>query len=151
MIPFTEYTILAGIIIILISIVMISYAFVRVVKRIKYMNIPLDRIQPYFSYGSPMKTGYVECCFQINGKKNTSYVSEVVPLNYFIGSDDGFIIFDINIDLPVLYITGARIIGEEAIEHFLLQKKMSLAVKFVSGIYRPGEYDRGSIPSEKLF
>jgi len=151
MIPFNEYTLVAGLFVFLVAVFLTSYAFVRVVKRTKYVNVPLEKIQPYFSYGSPMKTGYVECCFQVGVKRGKSYLSEIIPLAYFMGSDEGFIIFDVSIDFPVLYTTGEKIVGEEAIEHFLLQKKSALTVKFVSGEYTPGEHGQGGIPTERFF
>jgi len=151
MIPYNEYTLVAGVFIFLVAVFLTSYTFVRIIKRIRYENIPLDIIHPYFSYGSPMKSVYLECCFQVRSRKNISYLSEIVPLSYFLGSDEGFIMFDVSIDLPVLYTAGEKVVGEEAIEHFLLQKKSHLTVKFISGTYAPGEYVHGTIPSEKLY
>jgi len=147
----SEYTLIAGLIFFLISVFMASYGFVRFIKRIKYISIPIDRIQPYFSYGSPMKTTHLECSFLVRNRKNTSYISELIALTYFLGSDDGFIIFDIGIDLPVLYTSGEKIVGEEAIEHFLLQKKSALTIKFVSGNYSPGTYTSSPIAMRGIF
>ncbi|MDH5655758.1 MAG: hypothetical protein OEZ34_07620 [Spirochaetia bacterium] len=145
-----EYVLIAALLIFIISVFLTSYAVVRLIRRTRYISISIDKIQPYFSYGSPMKTGSVECSFKIDTKKSSSYLSEVVPINYFLGTDEGFIIFDIGIDLPVLYTSGEKVIGEEAIEHFLLQNKSILTIKFISGNYTPGEY-RGNLASKKSY
>ncbi len=92
-------------------------------------------LKPLFRDGNPSRTSRVHCRYDFM-TRGESYTGEcLLPLSFFTPSTpsyaDPYIIFDIRVDLPVLYYDTTRVVGEEAIEHFLTQRSDTLQVEYL--------------------
>ena len=94
----------------------------------------IERIAPHFPKESPLKTQYVRVAYAFQAGRRRFEGSGVVPLGRFVQSvipPGPVLIYDVRVNLPVLIADDTRVVGEEAIEHRLLQSEAQVRVCYL--------------------
>lgn len=137
MIPVLPEFILILLAIAVFTAVIVSVVVIYSFRKTRYIPTDIDSIKPYFTRESPLKSSSLLCVFVFSLKGNIYRTTEILPISYFTGIDDAFIIYDVSIDLPVMYTSSEKMVGEEAIEHMLLSRRNTFTLKLVSGYLQP--------------
>lgn len=90
------------------------------------------RIRPHYRNPSIPRTRFVEIEYQFRYRRKHFTGTSVVPIRHFISDLSPIIAQDARVDIPVLYCDrNARLVGEEAIEHHLLEGKTRVNIRFL--------------------
>lgn len=93
----------------------------------------ISRISPFFRQRDSLKTHWLHCSydFYVTSRHYRSFC--ILPLNYFLDGPiptHAVILNDVRLELPVFICDGVRLVGEESIEHFLLQRNSHIPIKY---------------------
>lgn len=94
----------------------------------------VERITPFFRKGSPLKTQHVRVTYSFDAGRHRYEGTGILPLRRFVPSvipPGPVVLFDVRVNMPVLIADETRVIGEEAIEHRLLQGLSQVRVTYV--------------------
>lgn len=102
-------------------------------RRTSNARAEILNLKPFYRKSIPHRTRFVQCEFQFHAKRIAYEGQAAIPLSFFFpGSTSVMIAHDSRIDLPVLYLSEEkRIVGQEAIEHCLLEKVTHLNVRYL--------------------
>ena len=94
----------------------------------------IERIAPYFRKGSPLKTQHVQVAYAFQTGRTRFEGMGILPLRRFVQSvipPGPVLIFDVRVNLPVLIADDTRVVGEEAIEHRLLEAETHVRICYL--------------------
>ncbi|MBU44855.1 MAG: hypothetical protein CMN76_16660 [Spirochaetaceae bacterium] len=101
-------------------------------QRVANATAEITRIRPYYRKPSVPRTRFVEIEYSFKHRRYSFTGSSIVPIRHFIADLGPVIVQDPRVDVPVLHCDlNARIVGEEAIEHHLLEGKSRVQVRFL--------------------
>lgn len=115
----------------------IAYLYRRRRKKVNRTIAEISRLSPRFKRQSPLKTQWLTCRYIFHEDRGgDEHGGEcLLPLRYFIKTilpPGPVIVYDMRINMPVLITEEARVVGEEAIEHFLLMQLDSVEVSYLA-------------------
>jgi len=91
----------------------------------------IDRIEPWYNTSSESRwTKFVRCNYNFRVNHHLFYGNGIVPLRYFFSTDKAGIVFDSLNELSIMQTMEEDTVGDEAIEHALLQKKELIPVTY---------------------
>ena len=89
------------------------------------------RLSPFFHPDHPVRAEWLKCHYLFHVRGDSFQGSCLVPLHIFIEEPARLAIWmDSRLDMPVLFHEGARLIGNEPIEHYLLGHRDSIRVRY---------------------
>ncbi|MEQ8353204.1 MAG: hypothetical protein RH862_17130 [Leptospiraceae bacterium] len=92
----------------------------------------ITRIRPYYRRPVIPRSRFVEIEYSFKHRRNSFSGSAIVPIRHFIADLGPIIAQDPRVDVPVLHCDrNARVVGEEAIEHFLLEGKSKVQIRYL--------------------
>ncbi|MCB1171122.1 MAG: hypothetical protein KDK25_12340 [Leptospiraceae bacterium] len=101
-------------------------------QRVANATAEISRIRPYFRKPEIPRTRFVEIEYTFRHRKSSFTGSSIVPLRHFLADLSPMIAQDARVDVPVLHCDrNARIVGEEAIEHHLLENKSRVHIRYL--------------------
>jgi len=101
-------------------------------QRVANSQAEIIRIRPFYRRPAVPRTRFVEIEYSFKYRKSSYEGSSIVPIRHFIADLGPMIAQDARVDVPVLHCDrNARIVGEEAIEHHLLEGKSRVQVRFL--------------------
>lgn len=94
----------------------------------------IEKLIPHFKKNNPLSASWLECHYRFIVKENSYTGESIIPLDYFVHSaspGSPLLYYDLRIDMPVLFFDGKYFVGEEGIEHFLLEQNRTLFIRFL--------------------
>lgn len=107
-------------------------------KKYRHAFARIARLSPMFRNQSPLKSQWIKCDYTFKHRETEFSGECILPLSRFVQSvipPGPVIIFDVRINMPVLIADDIRIVGEEGIEHHLLQFINTLRIRH--SLYEP--------------
>lgn len=101
-------------------------------QRVANATAEIIRIRPFYRKPEIPRTRFVEMEYQFKHRRSVYTGSAIVPIRHFIADLSPVVALDSRVDIPVLHCDrNARIVGEEAIEHHLLEGKQRVQIRYL--------------------
>ncbi len=125
--------ILLGFLVVLLAVVAIRF-FKRRFQTSGYAQAEIIRLIPRFDEENPLRTQHLACTYEFTVRDKIYTGQCILPLSCFMATvlpPGPVIIYDVRVDMPVLISDDLRVVGEELIEHQLLDSFHGPRVRYM--------------------